>query len=297
MKITLLQKCGLGNQLFQYAAALYYAARYNASVEVIRDARIPAWELRKREFLLAKLAISAPVRDLRLYDRVMTSIAPHKAPIAMSARFLTRTHVYRQPTETDRSFIPDLTIPSGTRSLYLEGFFQAWQFAASIEPQLRREFAFREPPPGANLDLLRRIEQSDCPVSIHVRRGDYTVMRNGGNLLSIRYFVNAMDAIRQRIANPVWFVFSNDIPWARANLPAAEVVYFAEGNDEDHGHEDLRLMAACHHHIIANSTFSWWGAWLNPRPDRIVCAPEIWLDPNTPAPDITPPQWLRIPIS
>jgi hypothetical protein len=296
MKITLLQKCGLGNQLFQYAAGLYFADRYHASLQVIRHGRVPAWELQKRDFLLSNFAISAPVRELTSYDRMMTATARAKRPLAATARALTGTRSYYQPWQIDRTFLADLPVPSSTRSVYLEGFFQAWQFAHHIEPKLRKEFSLREPPTGANLQWLQQIQQCDSAVSVHIRRGDYTVHNNGRYALPIQYFLNCMSAMRERVANPVWFVFSDDIPWVRENLPTLEPMFFADANDQHLAHEDLRLMSACRHHIIANSTFSWWGAWLNPRPDKIVCAPRVWLDPNTHAPDIVPLNWLRISI-
>jgi hypothetical protein len=106
-----------------------------------------------------------------------------------------------------------------------------------------------------------------------------------------------MQTMQERISNPTFFVFSDDIAFARALLPKGERMEFVDHNDESNPDEDLRLMSSCRHHIIANSTFSWWGAWLNPCPAKVVCAPEIWQDddPTIPYPDLLPSAWLRIP--
>ena len=296
MKISLLQKCGLGNQLFQYAAAMYYANRYSASFEVIREVAKPLSQISDRDFLLSDYSISAPVRNRTLRDRLMCSIAPHKAPLANAARALTGTQVYTQPFQIDRLFQPDLPLQPGCKFLYLSGFFQAWQFAGKVADQLRREFVLRDPPTGANLAMLQRIQASACPVSIHVRRGDYTLIDNGRDVLPMSYFQNAMSLMCDRNPQPSWFVFSDDIEWCRANFPRQGDISFVDGNDDRHAPEDLRLMAACSHHIIANSTFSWWGAWLNPSPDKIVCVPSTWRDPAIRSDDIVPPDWIRVPV-
>jgi hypothetical protein len=105
-----------------------------------------------------------------------------------------------------------------------------------------------------------------------------------------------MESVRQQVDRPSFFVFSDDMAYARESLPKDENIMFVDHNDEHSPHEDLRLMAACQHHIIANSTLSWWGAWLNPDPDKLVCAPMRWglLDPAEYMPDLLPENWLQL---
>ncbi len=140
--------------------------------------------------------------------------------------------------------------------------------------------------------MLTRIQQQGQPVSLHMRRGDYTLAIEGNRTLPMSFYTRAIAHMRERLTTPVFFIFSDDIAFARAHLPADLAAVFVDHNDDLSSHEDLRLMAACHHHIIANSSFSWWGAWLNPRSDRIVFAPRNWTQAaDSYYPDLLPPEW------
>jgi hypothetical protein len=142
---------------------------------------------------------------------------------------------------------------------------------------LRREFSFREPPVGKNLEMHRRIENTENSVAVHIRRGDYTLEVEGNVALPMAYYSSAITQLTQYLHNPTFFVFSDDINFARNNLRADIRAVFVDHNDSFSAHEDLRLMSSCRHHIIANSTLSWWGAWLGSYVDRIVIAPRNWM--------------------
>jgi hypothetical protein len=105
------------------------------------------------------------------------------------------------------------------------------------------------------------------------------------------YYNKTIAAIRDAHPKSTFFVFSDDIPFARQNLPKLERIVFVDHNDEEAAVEDLRLMSACHHHIIANSSFSWWGAWLNPIKEKCVLVPDLWPTLTAPPPDLVPPNW------
>jgi hypothetical protein len=228
----------------------------------------------------------------------MCSVALIKKPVAATARFVSRTAVYRQHYLTAGTFLPELPIPHSTRSLYLDGFFQAYQYAQGVEQQIRTEFRFRNPASGKNLEILNQIRAVDNSVSLHVRRGDYITRGAGPQVLSLSYHMRAMQTVIERLRNPTFFVFSDDIDYVRNNLPTRENIVFVDHNDTSNGCEDFRLMSACNHNIIANSTFSWWGAWLNPNPAKMVCAPSSWnnVNPDVHCPDLIPSDWLRISI-
>jgi hypothetical protein len=154
------------------------------------------------------------------------------------------------------------------------------------------ELSFKEPAQGKNLEVLKQIKQCKNPVSLHVRRGDYTLAAEGNIALSIDYYTSAISTFKERLVDPTFFVFSDDMAFVRQNLPHHVKAIFVDNNDATASHEDLRLMSACHHHIIANSSFSWWGAWLNPRPDKMVIAPKHWLlKADSYYPDLLPPSW------
>ena len=295
MRILIDQQGGLGNQLFQYAAGLYFAKVYDASLEIVRVQEQRAVSFgHSRTFLLSNFGISAPFRKRTPWDRMMCSVAWHKRPLAEIARRLSRTQFFAQDSSTFNVFLPALPIAPSTKSLYINGNFQAYGFAQGVEQQLRTELGFCEAPSGRNLDLLNEIQASECPVSLHVRYGDYKAHSGGRSLLPMTYYQGAIKAIAERVVNPTYFVFSDDIGFARENLPKLEHVVFVDHNSEDTAHQDLRLMAACSHHIIANSTFSWWGAWLNPNPQKIVAFPSLWFNLNPTQPDLMPPTWQRI---
>jgi hypothetical protein len=298
MKILLIHKYGLGNQLFQYAAGVFYAMKYGATLEILRKHNQYNTALgHPRPFLLSNFCISAPYKKFTSLDRLTCSVSHRKRPLVILTRFATRSEVLQEPYSQHWTFLPTLPVQPSTRVVYLEGYFQAYQYAQDVEEYLRTELCYRRPPSGRNLEILERIRAAEYPVSLHVRGGDYAFWRSGARLLPPSYYARAMQTMLERISNPTFFVFSDDIDFARESLPKGERMEFVDHNDESHPDEDLRLMSACRHHIIANSTFSWWGAWLNPCSTKVVCAPMTWQDddPTTPFPDLLPPTWLCIP--
>lgn len=295
MKILLQQKSGLGNQLFQYAAGLYFAQRHNATLEIIRESEERAVSFgHPRPFLLSKFRITAPVRQRSGWDRTLCSTASYKQPVSLPARLLSSTHLYKPDFHTDWLFVPELPVTSSTKNIYVDGYFQAHQYAKTVEKQLRSELTLRDAPAGKNFDALNQIRASEFPVSLHVRRGDYTAIYGGRDALPVAYYQNAIEAMLEYAFDPTFFVFSDDIAFCRENLPAGPRYIFVDHNGQADAHEDLRLMSSCRHHIMANSSFSWWGAWLNPNPDKVVLVPDRWLDPNVPHTDLLPPSWKRI---
>jgi hypothetical protein len=146
--------------------------------------------------------------------------------------------------------------------------------------------------------MLQKIAASNCPVSMHVRRGDMVknpeVAQVHGSC-NIDYYKRCMLQIEQRVDHPEYFVFSDDPLWCKENLQSNFPIHFVTGNDGSKAFLDIQLMRHCRHHIIANSSFSWWGAWLNPNPTKIVLAPIKWFNAgehNTS--DLIPPTWERI---
>ena len=144
------------------------------------------------------------------------------------------------------------------------------------------------------LSLIRTVNS----VSLHIRRGDYVSNPDTNSALgtcSLEYYRHCIEHIASNVENPHFFLFSDDINWVRDNLKIKYPTTVVDGNSADTNYADLHLMSNCKHNIIANSSFSWWGAWLNNNPDKIIIAPKIWFanSPLTPK-EIIPENWLKL---
>ncbi len=184
--------------------------------------------------------------------------------------------------------------------LYFKGFYQSEHFFADVRDEVRKAFAFDAGKVNARTAaLLRRIDGDAHAVSLHVRRGDYLQPRHWAALGSIcepAYYRNALAEMERRMDRPSYYVFSDDTDWARENIPLPGAIY-VDWNQGEESWQDMMLMSRCRHHIICNSTFSWWGAWLDPREDKTVIAPDRWSrHRKTTATCICPAGWVKVPI-
>lgn len=244
-----------------------------------------------RPFMLSHFSITSPLRDLTVFERLIFS-----PRLDLSAlRQALGIQIFFESLDQRFTFLEDVPFDRKTRVLYLYGHWQTFRLVEEVADQVRAELTVREPARGKDLHVLERIRRSQYPVSLHVRRGDYTLAGEGQIALPMDYYLRAISIFTKRFGNPTFFVFSDDLTFVRENLPFDTDAVFVDHNDSHTAHEDLRLMSSCHHHIIANSTFSWWGAWLNPRSDKIVVAPKHWrLTVNSYFPELLPPAWMLL---
>ncbi len=182
-----------------------------------------------------------------------------------------------------------LELPCG--SYYISGCFQSMRYFKDIFNEIARDFTLKIPLNAKNSKTLEKIRSCES-VCLHVRRGDYLKpdIINLIGIVGLDYYKRAIEFISQRVSNPKFFVFSNDIAWARDNLGIEAV--FVDWNDQEN-YFDLELMRNCKHNIIANSTFSWWGGALNENPHKIVIAPKVWFK-ALPYDDIVPDGWIKL---
>ena len=284
---------GLGNQLFQYAAGRRLA--YAQGVELKLD--------------ISNLSNST-YRTIRHYElapfRIKQSFATAKElekfrpPQSMMSRMLNR--VARRKMQSPVSYIREahfhfdpliLELPDG---VYLDGYWQSDQYFSDITETIRNEAVVTEPLAGRNAEIAQIINGCEA-VSLHIRRGDYIadpVVNQVHGTCGLDYYARAVEYVAGRVSRPVFFLFSDDPAWVHKNLSLAHPLYIVDHNDIAHGYEDMRLMSLCRHHIIANSSFSWWGAWLNPKKDKIVIAPSRWFNCDIQSSDIIPGSWVRI---
>ena len=210
----------------------------------------------------------------------------------LAAKFLPGKGVVRE-----KAFPFDPEILKIKSPAYVIGYWQTELYFAQIADIIRADFQLAEPFSADRQILLSQIQGSNA-VSVHVRRGDY-VSNPAANAVhgtcSPAWYGRAMDRMAQVQENTKFFVFSDDPVWAKANLPQGPQMVFVEQQKDGRDHQDMHLMAACQHHIIANSSFSWWGAWLNPNPQKRVIAPSRWFNesPND-TKDLIPVGWERL---
>ena len=286
---------GLGNQMFQYAACRTLADRLGTDLFLdLSFYDLPPGEHTQRPFELDRVRTRyqrAAADQLRpfiaLRDHTWTRRTARLFPfLYRSQRYLER-QLFRYEPE----------LGSIKQDTYIDGHWQSELYFADHAETIRRDLCPREAFGERNKTMLRSME-GIVPVSLHVRRGDYVTNADANRVhgtSDVTYFERAMKRVLELAPYAVFHVFSDDPEWARKNLPALASLIFVEHNMGVADHFDLLLMSACHHHIIANSSFSWWGAWLNPRPNKLVIAPERWFrDPSVDTTDLIPANWVRL---
>ena len=187
-------------------------------------------------------------------------------------------------------------IKNVARDCYLSGYWQTEKYFLDAAPVIRADFTFKSALTGGNADLAEQISGGNS-VSLHVRRGDYasnpkTTATHG--LCSLDYYRSAVRYVSERVENPIFFVFSDDLDWVKANLKVDFPCQYVDHNYGDKSYNDMHLMSLCRHQIIANSSFSWWGAWLNANPDKIVVAPKKWFVNENNTADLLPQGWVSL---
>jgi len=297
---------GLGNQMFQYAAGRSLAVRTGA--RLILDATGFTLPQTRRAYALEGYALAAEIRFDGYRHPPRLSAVQFPAPrwpgwIDRAARLLRARNIPigRATGENalavfnERSFDFDARFSHCGPQTYLVGYWQSERYFAEIADLVRQELTYQRAPDAANAQWLARIRAANA-VCVHVRRGDYLLpahFRHHG-LCSADYYHRALRLVRERVTDPRFFVFSDDWAWCREHLADHDTV-IVDANKPDAGQDELRLMAACRHHVIANSSMSWWGAWLAASEDQTVVAPTPWFTQRSETPDLLPARWVTMP--
>ena len=276
---------GLGNQLFQYTTARAVAFR-NGS-DLLLDIREFSNDNGKWRYSLHHFNINARIAKIS------------ELPPPRTARF--RYNLWRLFGNNPK-FVRERGLGFNSKLMtigtecYLHGYFQSETYFTNIADLVRNELRIITPPNAANTKLLSTLS-NETTVSLHIRRGDYLSTNGTGTFATcgLDYYTTAISYLARQIGSIVIYVFSDDPDWARDNLLSDYPIIILDQNSGNLDYEDLRLMSACQHNIISNSTFSWWGAWLNPNPGKIVIAPYNWFASGHPVnPDIIPSNWVII---
>ncbi len=277
-------KGGLGNQMFQYAFGRRMAIQNKDVLKLdIAGLQQTAADT-KRDYALGVFAIDAQIAGPEETTRIRYTYGL----LSKAVRFI-QAKVFR------KFYVQyDYEITTRTGDLYLDGFFQDERYFKDIESTIRSELTLREQMSELARQASNKIATSKNSVSIHIRRGDYvTDARTNAyhGTCGLEYYTDALKVLQDKIGPCSFFVFSDDIAWAKENMNIENVTYVSSPEIRDY--EELILMSLCSHNIIANSSFSWWGAWLNENPEKIVVAPHRWTARSTNN-DIIPSSWIKI---
>lgn len=283
---------GLGNQMFQYAAGRALADRLGA--ELLLDTRAFEGTLALNAYtrrtyalspfkLRARLAAASELKDWPVW------VVEIGTRLALARPLFRRWH-FQSGIGYDPSILA-LREP-----VCLVGYWQSERYFIGIGDKIRADFTLAQPVCGENARLLE-LARAAVSVGLHVRRGDFVSLTDAAQvhgLCSIEYYRHAISRVRKHCPECRFLVFSDDPQWARTELPLDSSAEFVAGNDAT-PEQDLALMSACKHHIIANSSFSWWAAWLGYNPEQIVIAPSPWYaSPKLDARDLAVARWQYI---
>jgi hypothetical protein len=282
-------KGGLGNQMFQYAIGRRLSEYYHTTLKVdISLYQDEGSDITPREYQLDKFFTTAEIArpgDLKFFFTAGSLLNKAK-------KFLRHG---KYIAEQSFRFNPEF-LHFG-KNCYLDGYWQCERYFSDISGLIRGEFRLKQPFDSKNRHLANLIESVNA-VSLHIRRGDYVenpVTKEFHGSCSPEYYEKAVQHIGSKIKDPHFFVFSDDPAWVTNNFRINFPMTIVDNNNETNGFEDMRLMSICKDHIIANSSFSWWGAWLNGREQKIVIAPQKWFnDPSKDTSTIIPENWLKI---
>ena len=279
---------GLGNQMFQYAFYNYLLSKGYKNVYLDKNTK----GINDHD----DFRLMIPFIKVNNGMFVSKHISRLLFIVCILIRKLFKINLIASDSDSDSNNIRNLN----TNKVFYIGYWQNKFFIENVSADLRIKFTFKPITDNINKYILNIIKENES-VSIHVRRGDYftdeKVRIIHGDICTVKYYNNAIQRIKSIIENPTFFVFSDDISWAKANLKL-EHAYFIDWNIKNNSYIDMQLMSNCKHNIIANSSFSWWAAWINDNPQKTIVAPDIWTNEtfSVLSESILPSEWFKIKI-
>ncbi len=284
-------KGGLGNQMFQYAYGRYLSLKYNDNLLLDLtefDTRPNDADYSYREFSLnayklnCQAASEQEISRFRLFPR-------NKRELLMGI-------LYRKIFNYHIIIERKAQLLSGNeKNIYLNGYWQSEDYFREIRDVLLSDFALKEPLQNTASVWYSKIKAKKQSVALHIRRGDYVTNKNAFDLLgacSLEYYYSAVRLMQKGNADANFFVFSDDVLWVNENFKIDAPFEVVTTNEPA---TEIYLMSICQHNIIANSSFSWWGAWLNSHENKVVICPKNWYkQTQLDKPAITPEAWIKL---
>ena len=268
---------GLGNQMFQYALLVALQNKFQETVyaDTTMFETYKVHNGLEIERIFGVPLLHAPKAELRHLTRFTKHFKLRRAyrkflPPKKTECLEAKDYTFNDSVLTDNS------------DRYYDGYWQNWRYFSEYSDIIRSLYQFRPQLGGKNLHLIETLRQPTQTVSIHVRRGDYLKAKIYAGLCGLDYYTQAISYIRERLNGDLHFlIFSDDQPWCKehiAPLLGSDRQTYVDWNRGQESYIDMQLMSECHHNIIANSSFSWWAAWLNTHEGRIVVAPRKWTN-------------------
>ena len=275
-------KGGLGNQLFQYAvgraAALHHKAPLKFDTTIFETYKLHNGYRLDQFAIQAEIAAENEIINLKGRSNVLFSALRKAGLVKRKSYFKEKRSSYFDASVFKNNFV------------YLDGYWQNELYFSDIRELLLRELSPNNSMNDLSFAYLNSIKKSNS-VSLHVRRGDYLNLKNI-NVLNVDYYMKAAEHIRKNVEKPTFFIFSDDLEWCKSCLTfLGDCIYVERTQTEI---DDLKLMSFCQHNIIANSSFSWWGAWLNQNPNKTVIAPKGWLLNDPGSSNVILSDWVKL---
>jgi hypothetical protein len=278
---------GLGNQLFQYSYSLYLMNKYN-----LPDIYFNRFHFKgdiDRPLSISNFNLSS----FNLINSNFNRFSNSKINKIYNLIFNPSNYVIEGFTKLSNEYVPKSIVEG---DVYFDGYWQKSYIVNEVENILRKELVLKLNLSSKILNIENLIASNSNSVSVHIRKTDFISTQENKSifaLCSVNYYYNAIDYFLNNVNQDLMlFIFSDDFEWVRANLNLKLNHFFVEGNSDN---EDLYLMSLCKHNITANSTFSWWGAWLNTNKDKVILTPEKWFNNAMSDKDLVPNNWIRIP--
>ena len=294
---------GLGNQMFQYALGRHLSHKLKTDLKFDYSVNLTRTDFNPKDIpaIFDIFYVKGEMASLKEIEKFKPRPKDYVRKIVLRIKskyiglFITRYNYIKEPYF---HFNKDILLLSD--HCYLSGYWQSEKYFIDIENLIREDFRIKIPMNVNNLKIAEEIQYTES-VSLHLRGRDYITKEKTKKVhftCDISYYERSISLIREKIKNPHFFIFSDDPEWAKAFLRPDSTFTFVEGNSWNKtSYEDLRLMSLCGHNIIANSSFSWWGAWLNNNSRKIVVAPKKWfadIELNRQTANLIPDNWIRI---
>ena len=298
--VTVFLRGGLGNQMFQYAAGLALAKKRGDELRldtVFLSDRFPRRYFTFRTFDLEDVFMIEP----RLTPLSRLASAVRIPGFWLGIDLLEMNLGKGMGTvniayQNEREGFEGNIFPTA-KNIVLYGRWESERYFADAKSDVRDAFQFRHALSG-EAERIRTMVRSSNSVSVHIRRNDFLGKeREGGKAVNVGkiYYDSAFEHLASRVKDPHYFVFSDDVEWCKKNISLPSVVYLDSATAGPKASFHLALMSQCKHNVIANSTFSWWGAWLNQNPEKIVVAPRHWPQLSEKAGrDVVPRGWVGL---